>query len=306
MSSGRKTNRRCWHLPNPRSDVLNAPKLAELDVAIGHSALRSLLIARHLSSAKRHAPVTASLDFMTPAPPHAAPFLTTRWTRVCLAKADSEDGRRALADLCDAYYEPVVAYLRSVLRDADAARDMSHAFFARMLAGGTIQTAEPERGRFRFYLLGAVKHFLAHQHEAAMRHKRGGGIPPLSLDAEDTGSPALQVPEDARLTPEAVFDRQWAITVLDRAMQALDAECAAQGRPGFVQQMRPWLLGESGYGDQAAAAAALGLSLSAMKAAIHRLRGRFRQQVKAEIAGTLDAGATVEEEMRALFAALAG
>jgi len=243
--------------------------------------------------------------FMTPSPPHAAPFLTTRWTRVCLAKADSDDGRRALADLCDAYYEPVVAFLKSVLRDADAARDMSHAFFARMLAGGTIHAAEPERGRFRFYLLGAVKHFAAHLHEAESRQKRGGGIAPLSLDAEDTDSPALQVPEQARLSPEAVFDRQWAITVLDRAMQALAAECSAHGKPDLVQHLRPWLMGESGYGDQSTTAAALGLTLPAMKAAIHRLRGRFRQQVKAEIAGTLDARASVEEEMRALFVALA-
>ena len=105
---------------------------------------------------------------MTTAPQpnlHAAPFHTTRWTRVCLAKADSEDSRRALADLCDACYEPVVAYLRSVFRDADAAREMSHAFFAEMLGGGTIHTAERERGRFRSYLLGAVKHFVTPQHK---------------------------------------------------------------------------------------------------------------------------------------------
>ena len=237
---------------------------------------------------------------------HAAPFHTTRWTRVCLAKADSEDGRRALADLCDAYYEPVVTYLRSVFRDADAAREMSHAFFAKMLAGGTIQTAAQERGRFRFYLLGAVKHFTAHQHEAETRLKRGGGLAPLSLDAEALNSPVLQVPEDMRLSPEAAFDRQWAVTVLDRAMEALEAECKAQGKPDLVNQMRPWLMGESGYGDQGAVAATLGLSLPAMKATIHRLRSRFRQHVKAEVAGTLGDEGSVEEEMRSLFAALAG
>ncbi len=104
---------------------------------------------------------------------HAVPFHTTRWTRVCLAKADSEEGRRALADLCDAYYEPVVAYLRSVLRDADAARDMSHAFFVAILEGGRIHSADRQRGRFRAYLLGAVKHFLAHDRVAAQRMKRG-------------------------------------------------------------------------------------------------------------------------------------
>ena len=246
---------------------------------------------------------------MTTVPPpnlHAAPFHTTRWTRVCLAKADSEDGRKALADLCDAYYEPVVAYLRSVFRDADAALEMSHAFFAEMLGGGTIHTADPERGRFRFYLLGAVKHFVARHREAESRQKRGGGITPLSLDADADASPALHVAEDARLSPEAVFDRQWAITVLERAMQALDTECKAQGKTELVNQLRPWLMGESGYGDQGAVAAALGLSLSAMKAVTHRLRSRFRQMVKAEVAGTLGQDGSVEDEMRSLFAALAG
>ncbi|MCF7787596.1 MAG: sigma-70 family RNA polymerase sigma factor [Prosthecobacter sp.] len=236
----------------------------------------------------------------------AAPFLTTRWTRVCLAKADSEDGRRALADLCDAYYEPVVAYLRSVLRDADAAREMSHAFFAEMLAGGTIHTADPERGRFRFYLLGAVKHFVAHHHEAESRQKRGGGVAPLSLDADSPDSPALNVPEDDRLLPEAAFDRQWAVTVLDRAMKALGAECAAQGKSGLIDQLRPWLLGESGYGDQSAVAETLGLSAAAMKVTVHRMRQRFRQCVKAEIAGTLKDADVIEDEMRSLLVALGG
>lgn len=241
-----------------------------------------------------------------PANLHAAPFLTTRWTRVCLAKADSEDGRRALADLCDAYYEPVVAYLRSVLRDGDAARDMSHAFFAHMLGGGTIHTADPERGRFRFYLLGAVKHFAAHQREAETRQKRGGGIAPLSLDADTATSPALNVAEDARLSPEAAFDRQWAITVLARAAQALGVECAAQGKSALFDHLRPSLLGESGYGDQAAVAQALGLSAAAVKVTVHRLRQRFRQCVKAEIAGTLKDAAAIEDEMRSLLAALGG
>lgn len=175
-----------------------------------------------------------------------------------------------------------------------------------MLAGGTLQTAQQQRGRFRFYLLGAVKHFVAHQHEAESRQKRGGGLAQFSLDSDTADSPSLQVPDDLRSSPEAVFDRQWAITVLERAMQALDAECKAQGRPELVHQMRPWLLGESGYGDQTAAATVLGLSLPAMKAVIHRLRSRFRHHVKAEVAGTLENVASIEEEMRALFAALAG
>lgn len=246
---------------------------------------------------------------MTSAPQpnvYAAPFHTTRWTRVFLAKADSEDGRRALADLCDAYYEPVVAYLRSVFRDADTARDMSHAFFAGMLAGGTIHTADPERGRFRFYLLGAVKHFVAHQREADMRLRRGGGVLPLSLDLESADSSALNVPNDASLSPEAAFDRQWAVTVLARAMNVLGSECALQGKSALFDQLRPWLLGESDYGDQAAVAESLGLSAAAMKVTVHRMRHRFRQCVKAEIAGTLKDEAAVEDEMRSLLSALGG
>jgi RNA polymerase sigma-70 factor (ECF subfamily) len=231
---------------------------------------------------------------------------------VCLAKADSEDGRKALSDLCAAYYEPVVAYLRSVLREADAdvnadtARDMSHAFFAEMLAGGALHTADPERGRFRFYLLGAVKHFVAHRREADRRLRRGGGKLPLSLDAEPLGSPALNVPEKANLSPEAAFDRQWAVTVLARALESLGTECSAQGKSELFDQLRPWLLGESDYGDQAAAAEALGLSAAAMKVTVHRMRQRFRQCVKAEIAGTLKDAAAVEDEMRSLLLALGG
>ncbi|MCB1208552.1 MAG: sigma-70 family RNA polymerase sigma factor [Verrucomicrobiales bacterium] len=236
----------------------------------------------------------------------AAPFLTTRWTRVCLAKADSDDGRTALADLCDAYYEPVLAYLRCAFRDADAAREMSHAFFAQMLAGGTIHTADPERGRFRFYLLGAVRHFVARHREAETRLKRGGGVAPLSLDADTPESPALQVPDAAQPSPEAAFDRQWAVTVLDRAMAALGAECAAQGKSVLFDQLRPWLVGESGYGDQSAAAQALGLSAAAFKVTVHRMRQRFRQRVKAEIAGTLKDAAVIEDEMRSLLMALGG
>ena len=166
--------------------------------------------------------------------------------------------------------------------------------------------ADSERGRFRFYLLGAVKHFVARHHEAASRQKRGGGIAPLSLDADSTESPPLSVAVDPRWSPEAVFDRQWAVTVLERAMQALDAECKAQNKPELVHQMRPWLMGESGYGDQVAIAATLGLSLPATKAVIHRLRSRFRSLVKAEVAGTLAPDGSVEDEMRSLFAALAG
>lgn len=232
-----------------------------------------------------------------------ADFRTTRWTQVSRAKADSEEGRQALADLCDAYYEPVVAFLRCELRDPDAAREMSHEFFARVLAGDALAGAERERGRFRSYLLGAVKHFLSHHWEAARRLKRGGGAKCVSLDDEDKAE-AQSVPDARAISPDAAFDRQWALTVLARALEALCLECAAEGREAFFEQVKPWLTGEAAQGDQTALAANCGLNAAALKVAVHRLKKRFRQSVKAEVAGTLDDPGQVEAEMRILFAAL--
>ena len=232
-----------------------------------------------------------------------ADFRTTRWTQVSRAKADSAEGREALADLCEAYYEPVVAFLRCQLRDADAAREMTHEFFARVLAGDALASAERERGRFRSYLLGAVKHFLAHQRAAPLRLKRGGGAECVSLDDHEK-TEAWTVADSSVLTPEVAFDRQWALTVLERALEALRLECVAEGRGGFFEKVIPWLTGEAGRGDQVTLAANCGLSEAACKVAVHRMKRRFRQSVKAEVACTLDDPGEAEAEMRLLFAAL--
>ena len=233
---------------------------------------------------------------------HPAPFLTTKWTRVCLAKADSEDGRRALADLCDAYYEPVVAFLRFELRDDDRARDLAHSFFADMLAGGRIGGAEQERGRFRSYLLGAVKHFLSHEREKWRSGKRGGGVPMLSL--EESSSTAHGIPDSAQRSADAAYDRQWALTVLAHAMERLRAESTAQGKASLFDRLKPWLTGDAGHGDQAVLALECGMSVSALKMTIQRLRQRFRDHLREEITGTLDDPAMANEEMRSLIAAL--
>lgn len=221
---------------------------------------------------------------------------------MCLAKAPSDDGRKALGELCEAYYEPVVAFLRCELRDPDTAREMSHAFFAQMLAGATIDAADRERGRFRSYLLGAVKHFLSHHREAAKRVKRGGGSERVPLDDESVGA----VADERQVSPDAAFDRQWALTVLNRAIETLGAECAAAGQGEFFAKAKPWLTGEAAHGDQAALASECGMSAAALKMAVHRLKRRFRQCVKAEVAGTLEDTALVETEMQSLFAALGG
>jgi RNA polymerase sigma-70 factor (ECF subfamily) len=236
-------------------------------------------------------------------PPQEAPgedFRTTRWTQVSRAKADSPEGRRALAELSNAYYEPVAAFLRYELHDADDARELAHDFFARLLAGGAIARAEQERGRFRSYLLGAVKHFLSHHREALRRLKRGGGVENISLNETE----ARSVPDATVLSPDAAFDRQWALTVVARALEALRRESVAEGRADFFEQVKPWLTGDAARGDQTALGASCGMNANALKVAVHRLKRRFRQLLKAEVAGTLDDPGLVEAEMRALFAAL--
>lgn len=252
-------------------------------------------------------PMTTEPAHGTPPNPPAADesFRTTRWTQVSRAKAESPEGRRALAELCDAYYEPVAAFLRYELRDADAARELAHDFFASMLAGGAITRAEQERGRFRSYLLGAVKHFLSHHREAAQRLKRGGGVAKVSLNNTEAGE-ARSVADASVLSPDAAFDRQWALTVLARALEALRLECEAEGRGEFFEGVKPWLTGEAAHGDQSALAARCGLNANALKVAVHRLKRRFRELLKAEVAGTLDDPGSVEAEMHALFAALGG
>lgn len=250
-----------------------------------------------------------AMTFRTPAPiplRSAPAFCTTRWSLVGRARADSDEGRQALRDLCDAYYEPVATFLRCKLRDADEARDLAHEFFAQVLAGGAALHANQVRGRFRSYLLGAVKHFLSHHFEALRRLKRGGGIDPVSLHCQDNDSGPLELPDARQLAPDAAFDRQWALTVLARGMEALREECARQGRSEFFEQAQPWLVGEAAYGDQSALAVRCGLDELSLKAAIHRIKRRFRHLVKEEIAGTLDDPALVDAELRELFAALAG
>lgn len=244
-------------------------------------------------------PTTTPVPAATP----GADFRTTRWTQVRRAKAESPEGRRALLELCEAYYEPVATFLRCQFGDADGARDLAHDFFARVLAGGAIAHAQAERGRFRSYLLGAVKHFVSHHHEAARRLKRGGGADPISLHDTETGEPRA-VPDSSVLSPDAAFDRQWALTVLARALDALRAECVAAGRGEFFEGVKPWLTGEAAHGDQAALAASFGMNANALKVAVHRLKRRFRELLKAEVAGTLDDPAAVAEELHALFAAL--
>jgi RNA polymerase sigma factor (sigma-70 family) len=232
-------------------------------------------------------------------------FLTTRWTQVLQARGDSAEARAALSELCAAYYAPVLAFIRHCRRDADAARDLTQEFFARLLARGGFDKLERGRGRFRSYLLGAVKHFLADEYDRARAAKRGSGQAPVSIEA-GTGTETtteLQIPDPTGTAPDAFFDRQWALALLERALNALAADYGARPAEQF-EVLKPWLLGEVESMSQADAARRLDLSEGAVKVAIHRLRKRFREAVKVEIAHTVDDAAQVPEELRYLLEVL--
>ena len=157
-------------------------------------------------------------------------------------------------------------------------------------------------GRFRSYLLGAVKNFLSHQRVAEQRWKRGGKVMHVSLDDEE----AAQVADAGNLSPDAAYDRQWALTLLGHAMDALRAECKKQGREEFFELVQPWLTGSASHGDQVSLAERCGMTPAAFKMAIQRMKHRFRQCVKEQVAGTLTDPSDLAQEMESLFAALGG
>jgi RNA polymerase sigma-70 factor (ECF subfamily) len=235
-------------------------------------------------------------------------FATTHWTRVLATRGDSADARAALSDLCAAYYQPVVAFLQGSGRTNDAARDLAHQFFTRILEGNGLDGADPQRGRFRSYLLGAVKHFLHLVRERDERQKRGGAYEHLALTPATDTSPGLDPPDPSGRTPDSEFDRQWAMTLLERALTAVESELTDTGHRRELDVLKPWLTGDCQAHSQSQADAARELEMSegAVKVAIHRLRRRFREAVRREIASTLNNAADVPSEMQHLLAALRG
>ena len=232
-------------------------------------------------------------------------FFTTRWTQVAHAKGDSDLAKRALSELCEAYYAPVQAFIRATVKDDEASRDLTQAFFAQVLKNASLNTADPSKGRFRSFLLGAVKHFLSDHWRHSRRLKRGGGQPDLSIDTDTPTSPGIQ-PPDAQLPPDAEFDRRWALAILAKALAKLREAWSKKEQLKTFDTLKPWLTGDHADLRQADAAQQLGINENAVKVAIHRLRKQFREAVKQEIAHTLTNPEQVAEELKHLEAALRG
>jgi len=230
-------------------------------------------------------------------------FATTRWSMVAAAQdPTAPHAREALAELCRLYWYPVYAYVRRRGHDHHAAQDLTQAFFARLLERHDLAAADRTRGRFRSYLLTACQHFLANEHDRETAKKRGGGRARVPLDLAGADGRYSREPADEE-TPERVFDRQWALGLLDRALGGLREEYTGSGRAKLFDALKDCLPGGAAvpYADLAGR---LGMTEGAVKVAVHRLRQRYRDRLREVIADTVATPEEVDDEIRDLFAAL--
>lgn len=210
---------------------------------------------------------------------------------------------RALETLCRAYWYPLYAYARRRTEEAAEAEDLTQAFFAELLEKNYLAQAHPERGRFRAFLLTAFKHFLAKQWDKARAQKRGGQFQHRSLDLSD-GPRRYHVEAVDPLTPEQIYDREWALTLLERVLQRLGDELTRAGKEHQFEQLKGFLVGDRSGRSYADAAEELGTSVDAIKMGVSRLRRRYRQLLRGEIAQTVVDPSEIDQEIQSLFDAL--
>jgi len=233
-------------------------------------------------------------------------FLTTRWTVVLSAgKGGTPLADDALEELCRTYWFPLYAYIRRRGHAKADAEDLTQAFFTRFLEKNYLRDLSAERGRFRAFLLAALKHFLANEWDKSQRQKRGGGSAHLSLDWQSADS-QFQIADVSATAPDKAFDREWAIALLGKVIERLRDECLAEGREQQFETLKPFLTAGKGAASHADAAKTLGMEEGAVRVAVHRLRKRYRLLLRDEIAHTLADPAHVDEELCALFGAFGG
>jgi RNA polymerase sigma-70 factor (ECF subfamily) len=238
-------------------------------------------------------------------PPGPREFATTHWSLVAAARpgeASDTRARKALEELCRAYWYPLYAFVRFRGYSADDAQDLTQSFFARIVETGGLSSADPQRGRFRSYLLGAMKHFLANEWHRAKAQKRGGQVKFIEWDALDPEARYAQASTQAE-DPEHLFDREWALETTAGALRALRDEMAQAGKSQQLEALKGSLTGE-GEPPREEIAARLGMTEGAVKVAVHRLRQRYRELLRAAIAETVSNQADLDDEMRYLVAVL--
>lgn len=253
---------------------------------------------------------TSSYQPPAPSPPSAA-FVTTHWSVVLTAvRNDTTRSQNALARLCQVYWPPLYAYVRRLGHSPHDAQDLTQEFFARLLGKNQVgknhlALADESRGRFRSFLLGSLKHFLANEWDKARAQKRGGGHIPIPIDLGATETSYSFEPAD-QMTAEKIFERRWALALLAEVLRRLREEYVLAGREKWFEALKPTLTETTRTVRYAEIAQSMGTSEGAIKVAVHRLRQRYREVLRAEIADTVSGPTEVEDELRNLFAALAG
>jgi RNA polymerase sigma factor (sigma-70 family) len=231
-------------------------------------------------------------------------FETTSWSVILkAASGDDADARLALALLCEAYWYPVYAYIRRQGSTPVDAEDLTQAYFARFLDKKVARDVRPERGRFRTFLLVSVRNFLHNERDKVRARKRGGDIRLISLDAELAEGRLQALPVDT-LTPEVLFERSWALTVVERVRERLLQDAARRGTSERTARLYPYLTGAEPEGSSASLAREWGVSETAVRVALHRLRQRFGRLLREEIARTVEEPADIDDEVRRVLAVL--
>jgi len=234
-------------------------------------------------------------------PATARCFVTTHWSVVLAARDSlSPEANEAWEGLCRSYWYPLYAYLRRDGHSPPDAEDLTQEFLARLIANCDLQHVEPRRGKFRSFLLGTLKHFLSDERKKVRAQKRGGGQTVLSFDAESAEA-RYELEPVHTLTPETIFERQWALTVLGRVMDRLRARHEQRGKAQVFAALEPCLGGSRSAVSYAAISAKLGMSEGSLKVAVHRLRREFGDLLRAEIAGTVGSENELDEEIRHLI-----
>lgn len=232
------------------------------------------------------------------------PFLTTRWSVVLQAGRDEgEKTKAALSELITTYWYPLYAYVRRRGHSADDAQDLTQAFFTRLLEKNVVGVADPQRGRFRAFLLGSLKNFLANEWDRVTAQKRGGGRTVLSLDFEFADERFKREPV-SRLTPEMEYERNWALAVLERALKRVETIYAGRGKTRLFECLKPALVSPEDDTSRRTMAEQVGMTEGAVKVALHRMRNSFRECLRDEIAETVGGSRDLDDELRALIEAL--
>ncbi len=248
--------------------------------------------------------MTLSDEFSSGTGGGAVGFASTHWSVVLAAGFDSTRAREALNRLCQTYWYPLYAYVRRKGHNPHDAQDLTQEFFARFLAKNYLADVQREKGRFRSFLLAAMNHFLANEWDRVRRRKRGGGQIPLSLDAKAAETRYLLEPADT-LSADRIYERRWGLTLLDDVLRRLEQDYVSAGAQELFRQLEFCLTGERASVPYAELAVRLRMTEGAVKVAVHRLRRRYRQILRAAIAETVSTPEEVEEEIRYLFKVVA-